>query len=315
MEEQRFFEHEGKTYCVWHLPLAAKEDWSNSQLDAFEQLLRRYVDLIGKGEADFHGVVFPGGAYFSDRELFSADFTGSVFAGPALFVSAVFQNGVCFKQSEFRDVAEFGSSTFHEPTADFRSARFLGDASFVGCQFRGRADFRSTTEPSSELGVTQFRGQANFRSAVFQEDTLFGGAQFHGEVSSFESATFLGPVYFGAASFPYANFASTRFDGNVSFISCRFRSAANFAAPSDSSHAKFKTCSWKGAKFNGPVSFENRIFTAAGNFAGVEFVDAPKFHGCVLHEAMNFPGESAFKERSGGMPHRPTARSGLEWRR
>jgi hypothetical protein len=129
-------------------------------------------------------------------------------------------------------------------------------------------------------------------SADFQMAKFKAGAHFG-------SVTISGAASFGFATFSAdANFASATFKRAVSFVETTFSAKATFNALDDSKQKTFLLSKWVNAKFLAGASFANRIFGDRGDFRGTLFVRAPRFHGCAFHEAMVFPDEGHFKDRS-----------------
>jgi hypothetical protein len=136
----------------------------------------------------------------------------------------------------------------------FADAHFLGDARFGGASFGGEADF-SASRFSGEvfLDAAEFSGDALFRNAQFLGTTRLG-AKFGG-LAAFGGAQFEQYGGFLAARFKHADFAGTRFLGDVDFGDPHFSEAASF----------------QGTHFAANTTFEDARFEHVGNFSKAEF--------------------------------------------
>jgi uncharacterized protein YjbI with pentapeptide repeats len=266
----------GECFCVWHLPSAAKQTWSQPQKDAFHSmLLFRLGDLEDRdAPANFTGVVFASDVDLTSRRLKQADFRGAVFIGAADFELATFSGDADLESATFGGPAYFRSASF-EGAAKFKSAVFCEWADFCSAVFRGPADFEAITVAKLVAGrATEESVNAEFDSAIFSGDV------------DFTSATFSG----------YANFKSATFAQSVSFERAIFCGDAKFATSHDQPKATLKKCTWKHAEFHEHAEFDNRVFAGEGNFGDTIFAFAPTFHGSRLHQAMIFPDEDHFRD-------------------
>jgi hypothetical protein len=142
--EPFYAQHEGKRYCVLHLP---RDDKS----EVFNETISR---KIKNKDLDFGGVWFPAGSNlslltFSDP----TNFTDATFNGDVDFFGAFFNNNVTFKNADFSGKAGFMGATFEgevlftltrfRGVADFKFARFEGYADFSAATFDGRVEFAS----------------------------------------------------------------------------------------------------------------------------------------------------------------------------
>lgn len=169
--------------------------------------------------------------------------------------------------------------------AIFSSARFYGDADFVGTEFTEDADFLDTefTGNADFVGAKFTRG-ADFRGAEFTRNAHFGDADF-GHVkfagnARFECAEFTGNAHFEGAEFTgNANFRNSTFTGNANFWGAYFAEKAYFT------DAKFTS----NAGFNGAY-FERYTPTFADIF------------GSALFSAQVNPQDYYFVVRQGSKP-------------
>lgn len=178
--------HEGKLYCVLHLPQAKKSAFKN----VFEKKLENK-------DFDFRGVWFPdelsltkfrftGPAYFNNAHFNAAvDFSDTNFSEVTHFWGTTFVAGVDFRGARFSEV-HFRLAKFNE-TARFSDARFNGDAYFRFASFSKTADFRFARFKNVNFGGAQFYssvhftgcefGAASFRFALFEDHVRFAGRQ------------------------------------------------------------------------------------------------------------------------------------------
>ncbi|HIE54783.1 MAG TPA: pentapeptide repeat-containing protein, partial [Chromatiaceae bacterium] len=128
-------------------------------------------------------------------------FSGTRFAGPAIFNRSMFYSGAKFQSAHFAADASF-VRTVIDASAVFRNVHFAGDAEFRFCRI-GNADFGNANN------MTLFAKRADFRGCRIGT-AIFDYVDFRGEVS-FVNARF-GP---GGASFRHANLGSkiANFDG------------------------------------------------------------------------------------------------------
>jgi uncharacterized protein YjbI with pentapeptide repeats len=301
--------YEGRQYCDWHLPAAAKRDFSE---EANREFSRRLYECISKHEAGqmsahFAGVVFAEKADFAERTLKHADFRGATFLGDADFCSASFIGDANFSSVTFNKYAHFSSAIFKD-AADFSSTVLRSHANFSAVKFSGNASWKSACVAKSanfsrssysayvDFESVAFAEKVDFSSAVFDAYALFCSARF-GESADFSSATFVHEVHFNASTFNgEANFDAASFASEANFESVEFAGHADFSAPTEATKSIFVRSSWGLAIFRQGVTFNNRIFADAGNFLGAVFHKAPMFYGCTLHQAMMFPMEGHFKD-------------------
>lgn len=141
--EEFYREHEGKRYCVFHLPDADKiQDFKN----AFEIKFKR------GGEFDFEGFWFPDDIDFTRTNFTCSDFTGATFNGKATFAHASFAEAGYFSGSTFQGEADFGAARFEKgvnfadsvfrQATDFHFAHFMQEVDFTGARFDGATTFR-----------------------------------------------------------------------------------------------------------------------------------------------------------------------------
>jgi uncharacterized protein YjbI with pentapeptide repeats len=311
----------GKIYCIWHLPHERKQNWSETERNEFAELLADRIRASAKegGVLDLVGVVSTipvslEGLTFSRVDLQHAkvlsDFncqkltvTESIDCRNLQVNSQASFDNATFAAAVFSDAAFQGPVSFHEVNiegaAEFDGAVFQAHAVFSGTTFGGRASFQhSTFKAETSFLLARFFDRALFGRVTFESGVVFDDARFDG-FASFEPALFRGHAEFRSVIFrDHAVFRATTFESYVAFRNATFEKDAMFSVlvPA-TSRLPFST--WEGAKFRATASFENREFSTQGNFENVEFARAPIFHGCAFHEAMVFPQESAFKERSG----------------
>jgi hypothetical protein len=174
--EPFYGEHEGKRYCVLHLPL--KEKTAN-----FNEALQR---KITNGDLNFRGVWFPEELQFRKFQFGDhADFTYANFNGNAHFAGATFLERANFRETRFAKEAYFQSVIF-KADADFLGAIFSKDAYFSYAVFSRTADFSGAS----------FKAALKFDDASFGDYVRFSGFPEH--------------VTFNSSSHPYEYRAFSR---------------------------------------------------------------------------------------------------------
>jgi uncharacterized protein YjbI with pentapeptide repeats len=287
----------GHWFCPYHLPFnesdfaavtqaavalsgadkaRLKSAWSEDRQEAFNHAIlsdKVAPALRNQVLCDLTGVVFPG-QFNADRLSFPAvSFAHARFSGGhAWFGRAQFSGGV----------ASFEGAQFSGGAAWFRGAQFSGGSAwFEGAQFSvGAAEFE---------GAQFSGGAASFRNAQFSGgDASFAGAQFSGGRAWFDGARFSGG---------WAEFADARFAGFASFTAPRHDARAKQGQ--DPGDFDFSHVNFRSAQFEGRVTFENRRFSGRSSFTDARFAEAPKFHGCTLHQDTTFPAMENFGGREG----------------
>jgi uncharacterized protein YjbI with pentapeptide repeats len=287
-----------------------------------------FEGVIFAGNSDFNGLVLRNSNFQGAIFIAPASFIDATLVGPSDFRSATFHRNATFTSATFADTARFNGSTFVE-TATFESVKFDGFAGFDATQFRGFTNFgfatfiQEASFPSATCsGEAVFRSakfnDADFKSAhflmhvgfeastfataagfefvAFDQEADFNSVSF-GEAALFDSATFKDVAMFDGSEFKAGGFfRSTAFPGGVYFNSARFGGDAEFASALDPNRAGIRIWSWTRAQFSKGANFENRMFKGEGDFSDATFCEAPRFHGCTLHQAMIFPTEDRFKD-------------------
>lgn len=147
------YPHEGKKYCVLHLPARKGEAFKravnekvenndfNFQAVWFPDDIR-FVETVTK--ADFSHATFNAGVSFIGVEFKKrASFFRATFNTAAYFNNAIFDDGVNLKQAIFNAGVNFSGATFK--TVDCSFSNFRGAVDFKQASFRGRADFCGAT--------------------------------------------------------------------------------------------------------------------------------------------------------------------------
>lgn len=289
---------QGRPYCLWHLPHSAKYNWSEEDNKRFASCLESHLATIAEGaEADFRGVVFPSEISFNEITLNNANFRDTTFAGGASFYKSRFDNLSDFRSAKFLKYVSFHESTFCAATL-FGDAKFSGGLSLSNAVFEDLANFARA----------RIQGEAYLDATRFKSSLILERAELHGQVS-FTNAT-IEHGWFDRCSFSSGvSFSGSIFNALTSFIDTKFSEGAEFDAVTFNDEvqfystrpetARFPYSTWKGARFTNNASFNNRIFATHADFSETVFDKAPTYHGCALHEAMLFPHERNFRERSG----------------
>jgi hypothetical protein len=280
-------EHEGKRYCVLHLP-------RNDKVEAFNKALKAKLDAK---DFNFRGVWFPDEALFTDFHFGSdADFTGATFTGRAEFHLAQFDKEATFTSAEFRKAALFDRVKFHAnanfqysrfgDATDFSNTTFGADARFTDANFKWKAYYTNSTFCGwGFFSEVTFEGEAYFNNATFRARALLDHVRFNAE------ATFAGTVFEGKATFDVAafnahaelshcsflgetEFLATTFAAGATFVSAVFRGDVNFSS------SKFlRGAYFRGAIFDRDVYFGAAVFEEAADFVAAFFGDRLRFDG------------------------------------
>lgn len=151
------------------------------------------------GPANFQKAVFEEGVTLDhSRFLSSADFYKARFSRGVSFADVVFRRSANFESAELGWGAKFTTARFKEK-ADFGRAMFSGHADFFGCHFLDLADFRS-----SDLG-----GDANFGRAKFYDEAVFSNAKLI--TSTFHKTNFSDQIFFDSSDLSRAKFREIDF--------------------------------------------------------------------------------------------------------
>src|SRR5579864_8411022 len=90
-------------YCVLHLESGWKTDWHEEEINEFNRVFNKYLDLYinsPTGSISFRGVVFPGNIDLSNRE----------FSKTLDFLNCVFMHGLSFDKSNINTIQILKSS-------------------------------------------------------------------------------------------------------------------------------------------------------------------------------------------------------------
>lgn len=149
--------------------------------------------------------------------------------------------------------------------ARFRSATFIGGASFGYATVSGYAVFDSATFDGAAEFMSASLQYGGFKSSTFRGVAEFRSASF-GAAAGFDSSTFQGAADFREATFAgEASFESASFTGDVDFSSASFEfvlSSSEYAAlmlPSPGLVGRY-SLSLKLATFKGATNFERATF-------------------------------------------------------
>ncbi|HMH44615.1 MAG TPA: pentapeptide repeat-containing protein, partial [Pyrinomonadaceae bacterium] len=100
--EPFFGEHDGKSYCVLHLPDANKKE-------AFDVAVKKKLE---SQDFNYLEVWFPNKLRFGGIQIDQpADFSGAVFNEGASFYNSTFRFEVNFRHATFIEGAQFGGAT------------------------------------------------------------------------------------------------------------------------------------------------------------------------------------------------------------
>jgi hypothetical protein len=325
-------------------------DWfgegQNAETEAW--LADAKADFAGvefASDTSFENFVFPGLAIFDAAHfLGKAAFTNVHFAHGARFQKARFDGDANLKQAKFYHIADFDDAAFasvadfekaeflRETTgplvpaarfqkthfsarADFRSAKFTGNAEFIRTAFGGNARFdeaefqaeanfeSAVCEGTASLVKTRFAGPAKFNQAQFRSEARLGEAEFQ-NAAGFEDAQFKGKTTFRLAKLAgEANFERARFDQDARFSETQFAGTANFRSAQFAHGADFQAAAFARpvefhrSRFTGDVNFGNAIFSGRADFSSAKFTGNVSFADASFLDAADFP-QAIFRDRA-----------------
>ena len=166
----------------------------------------RFLGVQVKGTADFSGATFEGEARFPYTQVEGpATFVGATFGKTAVFSNARFAGPVFMRAKAFKGVLQLDGTVLNqglyiqranfEGDVNFRAATIKLEGLFVGCTFRGKADFSGcVVEGDFDCRSTSFENAWDLRGArltTFQVDAGLGHTAPNGlkEKSQQSSAT------------------------------------------------------------------------------------------------------------------------------
>ena len=289
---------QGRPYCMWHLPHAAKLNWSEEHKQRFDSCVESYLATVVKGaKCDFRGAVFPSVISFNEITLSDADFRDTTFMEEASFYKARFDKLANFKSAEFLKYAIFNEAQF-SAAALFDCAKFSGGLSLSNAVFEDLASFsHANIQGDTSLDATRFNATLMLEGTECRGQVSFTNALI--ESSHFDGSVFMSGIYFSGSRFNgWASFIDTNFGEGADFDTVTFSDEARFECTRPET-ARMPYSTWKNTRFMSSASFNNRIFTTHADFSRTVFDRAPTYHGCTFHEAMMFPPQAAFRERAG----------------
>jgi uncharacterized protein YjbI with pentapeptide repeats len=259
--ESFFGEHEGKRYCVLHLPTADKKH-------AFDVAVGRKLE---SKDFNYEGVWFPDGRWFGDLDIAEpANFSSAVFNGRASFDKTVFRADVSFEGATFTESPRFEHTTFVKKV-DFSSTRFQEDANFRKARFEGYANFwRCTFGGRADFDYAEFLQTASFWPAIFESTASFSNARF--VRANFRVSEFKAKAVFSWCVFDIAEFTDASFGDDADFFSARFGGVANFVNARFDAAARLTLC-----EFDGEARFISTAFSGAADFSHTVFKDVVGF--------------------------------------
>ena len=268
------YKHEGKQYCVLHLP-------SKDKSADFEKALQK---KLNNRDFDFSGVWFPNEVSFVKFDFRErANFSNATFSADVSFNSAKFSAKADFSHAKFSAKADFNSAKFGE-RADFGFAIFSALADFTHATFGAVADFIYAAFNAADFTIVNFSAPVWFVGVTFGADSSFNNATFSAD-SSFNTATFSATSSFMSAKFNgKADFSAAKFSATAYF------SFATFSAATDFSCATFSATSFRSAAFADHVRFagneKSPVFTDTSSldlqFLRIEKPDHVSFHTISL---------------------------------
>lgn len=268
--------------------------------------------------ATFVGLIFPGPAIFGMGEDFdnpatfemTATFRDAVFFEHADFDGVKFSKGAYFSRAEFKKTSSFRDTEFSW-NAIFNGTKFLEAANFNRATIGRRANFLGTSF-HEQVDFTKIKValEANFSEANFSDAAIFSQAEFSDEVkfpsiyfsgdAMFDGAQFLKASTFNIAQFcKLANFKGSYFGGSSDFASCQFGddadfSATHFAELADFPHAQFlKAGKFDRVKFSDQAQFSMATFSEDASFNSCWFEDFANFYRVLFKGNCSFAAAHA----------------------
>ncbi len=219
-------------------------------------------------------------ADFSGHHFAIADFSGFVFPGEALFMSAHFSDAPEFYHADFRGpaifshtlfdcVTVFSGATFHHSLA-FNNTNFIDDVFFIGDPLvcgKGALFFNNATfkKEATFSGFIFPPARAMFRKATFESQANFSEATFDGP-AFFDNVTFKSRTMFYNATFKsFVQFTEAIFEGSTHFDRASFLGGAYFSAIQ--SKSEFTTA---GSAFLSVPDFQQATFVEAPRLDNVK---------------------------------------------
>lgn len=184
--------------------------------------------------------------------LYDLTFENPNFEFARFYTEIDFSNSCFIGKTNFESVHFVRNMKAH---INFRSAKFMGNVSFLNAQFDRFADFESSNfrQEASFENVT-FNESAHFENARFKKSTLFSRATFTGH-ADFTNATFRRSVGFGLSTF----------GNSVDFSNAIFITPVNFSATCfNYEPPKFAKYS-RGAMFSNKIPPKKYIFSVTKN--------------------------------------------------
>ncbi len=277
-------EFAGQSWCLLHLPMSAKNDWREGELNEFRDVLAsicRNAKVDGK-PADLRGAQIPGDVLIQHKGNVQTTFPssmprllldGAVVAGILRVSGVQLTGGVSARRATFSGELSLRGSQIHK-SCDFRGATFREAAVFDNCDMRERVSFgftqfgvnyRSKKDRQSANAVTLSLKDAKLHAFLdlsgveVSGDLLLTGASCN-EGLSLSGARIRGDFDFTANPQTF-NGPPIDIVRNAAFDGCTFEKGSVFV----------------GRKFRGATSFVRTVFSVA-----------PDFSFASLHPSANF---------------------------
>jgi hypothetical protein len=137
-----------------------------------------------------------------------ADFAYSNFTGVAIFRATEFLGDINFKQSWFKEKADFSSGGYRKDDDFFRfpgkvrfsGCTFLNDANFPKGEYPKEADFSDCIFNKTEFSDSKFMSELHFERSIFKGNANFKNCQFN-RTAKFLGCNFQGDVHFDESKF------------------------------------------------------------------------------------------------------------------
>ncbi len=214
------------------------------------------------------------------------------------FINSVFTNDVTAFERTESDISQY--------------TEFNRDVTFVGCTFKGDANFKNVLFKSGAKFIDcLFEGDVNFNEAEFQSaaifrESVFGTPAKFNNVEFSKSADFNGSLFVWEADFDWsvfggkADFRNSEFQSDVSFSKAIFKSDAFFSSavmklrPNEnyeivSNPAIISGNAYFGlAQFTGGAYFNSVIIGGDAYFRGAKFLTYADFRGATIEGNADF---------------------------
>lgn len=204
-------------------------------------------------------------------------------------------------QVNIKSSITFNKCTFLKQVNAFKNKKnnkvitsFLGNLSFIECEFRGEANFRGcTVYGRTDFTNSNFKEATNFEEANFFKNTYFNGCRFEKE-TRFQNSFFLQKVNFMNTEYKgVANFQNSVFNSELQFSVSKFYKYADFSLIDCRSNIFFnfaeflKRADFSNSSFGKNIDFNNSK-NVTTNFSKCLFKGKTNFFKLTVRDIINF---------------------------